>query len=488
MRTMPSVLLLFAGMAACCPATAEPDPVDIGTRRELFVDHSLIERMDGVRLELHHPQPAGVAMRFDRPWEGTYSQYVTVIKDAENFLMYYRGLPGLKDECTDRECTCLAESRDGIHWSRPNLRLYTVGGTLDNNVVLHGQTPDSHNFAPFLDANPGRTAAERFKAVAGVGGYGGLRGYVSPDGIHWKRLREEPFITEGAFDSQNLAFWSESENCYVCYFRTFTEGLGNSVRTISRATSPDFLAWSKPVRMEFDDSLKEHLYTNATHPYFRAPHIYVALPMRFCPRPGLADALFDRIAPNVDPAYVREARGECSDGMFMTSRGGNRYDRTFREAFFRPGLDPGNWVSRTVMAAWGVVPTGPGEMSVYYGQHDGQKTAHLLRCTLRTDGFASVNAPFSGGEMVTKPLLFAGRELEINYSTSAAGSLRVEIQDVEGKPIPGFMVDECIEIVGDQIERVVQWKAGADVSSLSARPVRLRFAMKDADLYSLRFR
>ncbi|MFA6245195.1 MAG: hypothetical protein WC655_29905 [Candidatus Hydrogenedentales bacterium] len=475
-------LLFVVALSACQAIAVEPEAVAIGESRELFVDHYLIERLEGARLELHHPQPAEVAMRFDRPWEGTYSQYVTIIKDGEKYLMYYRGLPGLKDECTDRECTCLAESADGIHWTRPNLGLYTVHGTLENNVVLFGQTPASHNFSPFIDTKPGVPASERFKAVAGVGGYGGLMGFASADGLRWTKLREEPIVTEGAFDSQNLAFWSESEQCYVCYFRTY-----NGVRTISRATSSDFLTWTKPAITDFDGHLEEHLYTNQTHPYYRAPHIYVAFPMRFCLRSGLSDAMFAQIAPNLDPLYTREAREECSDSVFMTSRGGNRYDRTFREAFFRPGLDPGNWVSRTVMAGWGVVPTGPNEMSIYYGQHDGQKTAHLLRCTLRIDGFASINAPFEGGELLTKPLQFSGNELEINYSTSAAGSIRVEVQNAAGEPIPGFTLDECPEIIGDQIERVVTWKAGGDVGALR-QPIRLRFVMKDADLYSLRFR
>ena len=127
------------------------------------------------------------------------------------------------------------------------------------------------------------------------------------------------------------------------------------------------------------------------------------------------------------------------------------------------------------------------EMSIYYGQHDGQKTAHLLRCTLRIDGFASLNASFAGGEMVTKPLVFTGHQLAINYSTSAAGGLRIEIQEANGRPIPGYALADCPEIIGDQIERVVAWTGGSDLSKLAGRAVRLRVTMKDADLYSLQF-
>jgi len=107
---------------------------------------------------------------------------------------------------------------------------------------------------------------------------------------------------------------------------------------------------------------------------------------------------------------------------------------------------------------------------------------------LRTDGFASVNAGYEGGEMVTKPFTFVGRELMINYSTGASGSIHVEIQDAPGRPLPGYALDDSVEMAGDEIERAARWKGGGDVSGLAGKRIRLRFVMKDADLYSLCFR
>jgi len=106
---------------------------------------------------------------------------------------------------------------------------------------------------------------------------------------------------------------------------------------------------------------------------------------------------------------------------------------------------------------------------------------------LRTDGFVSVNAPFRGGELSTKPLVFAGSKLEINFETSAAGGVRVEIQDESGSPFPGYALADCPEFIGDEINRVVAWSGGPGVAGLAGKVVRLRFALKDADLYSLRF-
>jgi hypothetical protein len=89
--------------------------------------------------------------------------------------------------------------------------------------------------------------------------------------------------------------------------------------------------------------------------------------------------------------------------------------------------------------------------------------------------------------MITKPLIFQGERLFINFATSAPGSVRVEIQDPDGKAIPGFALDEAEEQIGNEIEREVSWRAGNDVSALAGKPVRLRFVMKDADLYAMRF-
>ena len=131
----------------------------------------------------------------------------------------------------------------------------------------------------------------------------------------------------------------------------------------------------------------------------------------------------------------------------------------------------------------------PAELSFYVKDTARMKRPHRLRrYTLRLDGFASVYAPLTGGELLTRPLRFDGARLEINFSTSAGGRLRVEIQEETGQPIAGFTLDACHLQYGDQFDRVVSWESGADVSELAGRPVRLRFELKDADLYSFRFR
>ena len=163
------------------------------------------------------------------------------------------------------------------------------------------------------------------------------------------------------------------------------------------------------------------------------------------------------------------------------------------EAFIRPGLvQKGRWVYGDNFQALGILETesttagAPNELSVYVSEGL-WRTVGLRRYTLRIDGFVSVNAPLSGGEFVTRPIKFQGKELVMNFSTSAAGSVRVEIQTADGKQIQGCALEDCPEIFGDEIERVVTFKGGSDVGQQAGKPIRLRFVLKDADLYSFRF-
>lgn len=444
---------------------------DLRDRRELFVDTHMIASTSGsARLLLHAPTPADVAIRFDSPWDGPYSAYVTVFSDGDKVRMYYRGWQAVGPDTRDGlQYACYAESTDGGRtFVKPKLGLFEANGSKENNIVWGNP---SHNFAPFKDTRPGVPADEQYKAVQtykSTSGRGsGLAAYYSADGIHWRQAFPEPVMTKGAFDSQNLAFWDPNSKQYRSYYRVFT----NKVRDIAIATSDDFEHWTDPVLIkQSGDAPHEQFYTNATVSYFRAPQYYFCFPKRYVPnREGLKD--FKGI----------------SDAKFMSSRDGEHFDRTFLEAFIRPGRDPLNWGDRGTMPAWGIVQTGPDEMSIYYSQHYRHPTAHMRRGVLRLDGIASLHADGTPGELITKPFTFAGKMLTLNYATSAAGSVQVEIRNADGSSIPGFTIADAPEAFGDKIDVPFTWKQGADVSALAGKPVRLRIVLRDADVYSYRF-
>jgi hypothetical protein len=338
-----------------------------------------------------------------------------------------------------------------------------------------GPASTTHNFAPFKDTNPAAPPDQRYKAIGGSG-INGLFAMASPDAIHWRFLSQEPIIHKGEHpgsrnDSQNVAFYDSLRGEYVAFHRD----VRRNYRAIRRSASSDFIHWSDPEWIDLGDTPDEHLYTNAITPYFRAPHLYLGFPRRFV---GFRKLPKDAPWPEA-----------ISDQVFMTSRdGGQRWSRQFMEAFIRPGLDKENWTDRCGTISWGVVPTSDREMSLYWIEHLRHPTLRMRRGTLRLDGFASVHAGYRGGQFVTHPFTFTGRSLYLNYSTSAVGSIQVELQEAEsGRAIGAFRLEDNL-IYGDEIEGLVTWRGGSDLSHFFGKAVRLRFVMKDADVYALQFR
>ena len=225
--------------------SADPDVLDIGSRRELFVDRFLIDRIEGAQLVLHEPRPAETVIEIDRPWEGPFSFGLAVWKDGDTYRMYYRGWHANKVPAW-----CIAESADGIHWTKPDFGLVEVDGSRENNLV---GTVDGKPFANmtgvFLNTRPDAPASDKYIGIAPTRpSQSELRVHLwlSPDGVRWRELQDEPvFITDlfNAFDSAPSLFWSEAEQQYVLYFRYSIRGKPRGpdiipgVRTVARTTS-----------------------------------------------------------------------------------------------------------------------------------------------------------------------------------------------------------------------------------------------------------
>ena len=506
-----TILLLLSVTTA-----QENSTISIGSKRELFIDTHLIETLSGVRLELHAPTPKEIVLHHDKLWEGNGCNYYSIFRDGDIYRMYYDAWAHEPSTIPVHDVLiAYSESKDGKTWVRPELGLFEFNGSKKNNIVW--ASPKLDNWGSFKDSNPRCPADSRYKAF--YNGKGALMAAKSADGIHWSPMSDEPVLTDGAFDSHNLAFWDAERGHYRAYYRDFRMRDGSSgaalmsrsggIRDIKTATSDDFINWTKGEWLEYPGAPDEELYTNNIIPYYRAPHIYLGFPARYLDR-GWSDSMraLPQLADREERAGLKSytgASGKTSgnarygtaltDGLFMSSRDGRVFQR-WLEAFLRPGLRyTDNWVYGDNYQNWGLIetksdlPGAPDEISIYATEHYWRGAyTNLRRFVLRVDGFVSINAPGKGGEFTTRPLSFSGRELEMNFSTSVAGSVRVEIQDVGGRPIPGYALADCPEIFGDHLERVVAWKSGTDVSRLAGKSIRLRFVMKDADLYSIRFR
>jgi len=453
--------------------------IDIGTRMELFVDEYLIATLRGARLQVQHPERREVVLELDRPWEDNVGSFASAVQEGERIRLYYRAsIPDRSNKA--HRIAALAESTDaGKHFTRPNLGLFEFEGSKENNILFIGSLPGIP--PPFLDTNPHCKPEERYKGLSSK--WKALYAMCSPDGIHWTFMMDRPLEMDGTFDTVNTAFWDALSGCYRCFTRYFenlvpgveADVLGpkpTAVRAIQSSTSQDFLHWSKVVPHQYDDDYTMQLYTNATVPCPGAEHIYIAFPNRYV-QERIKEP--DHGAPGVN------------DALFMASRDAVHWKR-YPEAWVRPGLDDLNWTDRNNYPLWGIVQTSPTEWSMFISEHYRRTEARprLRRLSIRPHGFVSLHADYSGGECITKPITFAGGALRLNYATSAAGSVQVEIQDEQGAPFEGFGLDDMEPLFGDELNAPVAWKGGGDLSPLAGRPVRIRFVLKDADVFAFR--
>ena len=446
------------------------EPISIESQRQLFVDSHLIERMDNARLQLQQPQPREVVLVTDEPWEGNTCAYYTLFQDGDKYRMYYRGSHWNESskQATHREVVCYAESVDGVNWIKPKLGLFEFDGSKQNNIVWDGV--GGHNFTPFKDTNPNCKPQARYKALArgrslnktDTSSKHGLFAFRSPDGIRWELMHDEPVITEGAFDSQNLAFYDPVAGVYREYHRWFNRGK----RDIMQCQSDDFLNWKKPAPLKYTEASREHLYTNAIRQYGRAPQIFIGFPTRYLPDQG------QRVEP-----------------VFMTSRDGLHF-RRWSDALIPEDAPADRSGNRSNYMAWGLLklPDQERELSVYATEaYYTGPDSRLRRFVYRLDGFVSATADSSGGNLITKPLVFSGNQLEINYQASPTGSIRIELQELDGTPIAGRTFSECRPVTGDSISHHVQWDGGTSLQSLAGKPIRLAVEIHEAHLYSFRF-
>ena len=273
------------------------------------------------------------------------------------------------------------------------------------------------------------------------------------------------------------------------YFREW-DGAARRIRTL---TSTDFETWdySQSERLIYpglpdspsDQTLliagKQNLYTNACMLYERAPHITIGFPTY------KSDYYIDENGEVVQSERLQR----WNEPEFMSSRDGVTFQRGTEAVIPRDTAERqelyGNFMTRGLVQ----LPGNDEEYTIYAQEGDFiNGVGHMRMWTYRLDGFMSVRASELGGEIITKAIVFDGNKLVVNFVTSDEdGSIRVEIQDLEGNPMDGFALADCEPISGDAIEQQIVWTGGSDLSAISGMPVHLRFALENADLFSFRF-
>ena len=263
-------------------------------------------------------------------------------------------------------------------------------------------------------------------------------------------------------------------------------------RDIRLLVSKDFRTWAPAEELTYADGLELQMYTNNIMPYPRAPHILFGLPTRYYERRGWSanDSQFASAQTKRDRLKLYEWVGEreavaLTDALFMLSRDGKHFYR-YAEPFLTPGPETAeNWLYGDCYFAYGMTDADEHHYRLYMLERHGLPGGKpLASYRIRKDGFACIAAGHEPKTAVTKPLLFTGQELHLNFSTSAYGSIVAEVLEEDGTPIPGAV---SFEIYGDTTDRRVTLADGETFQRFAGRPVRLRFRMCEAELYAIWF-
>ena len=464
--------------------------------KQLFFDDHLIDQLSGAEKVLNQAvkHPANPLVVKDQPWEDNGPGYSTVIYDTEEaiYKLWY-GI-WIKDAKPSEQILCYATSKDGIRWEKP-----IINEQDGNNIVF---TPKITGFqCPGIFIDPvEKDPTKRYKMLFSAAPDGTDKSWstnaaYSPDGIHWTAEPQNPVAPFS--DTQICPFWDPQRGRYVAHIRY---GPPNS-RIASRIESEDFIHWSPKVtlfrRSNLDKPFFTKHYAMQVMPY---EGVYVGFLWAYhgeTIEPIPDDKLWmDKT--NLQLAYSR-------NGVVWNRVGRNgaiphrdlSADRDWRteaeQATFLPYGEHGkDWDWGSVQAMYQPLMVVDDQIRIYYfgqsGRHwstyhgDEKREKRLGLATIRLDGFISIETAGEGA-MTTRTLLFIGDTLEVN-ANGAGGSIQVEALDADGNVIEGFGKENCKPLATDSVRHVLQWNNNPDCHLIQARPIKLRFYLNKAKLYS----
>lgn len=484
-------------------------PLTIGDTRQLFIDDHNIESLAGVTKKMNQPTKhdgnplLAMVPRQDRSWDADMPfSFGSVLFDEQQqlFKMWY-GLHH-RGEHDSESVLCYATSKDGINWRKPKLGIHELHGTKQNNVVMNHSGHASGVFKDVLEKNP----AKRYKMLHMWRNYQVYASY-SADGLHWNaynRGQSVLFIPPG-HDSQMTAYWDRGLGKYVAIVRDRTGRIqdvrkrlitdatarrgwlklwnpdggsspeNHSIRRVGQAFSNDFVHWTDYQCIlgadDQDPPNQDQFYNMEVLPYGDL-------------RIGLMTVF------SHDPNYCRGAV------QLTYSRDGRNWHRAANRKVFLPLSQPGDF-------DWGIIyplqaPLIVGdEIWIYYTgygvDHHHQPPPNVTGflngiglAKLRLDGFVSVDAGTMEGTLTTRRFVFSGNQLVIN-TNAESGQVLVAILDADDKPLSGFSKRDCDPVQVNKTRQRISWNGKSDLAHVAGNPVKLRFYLKNAKLFSFMF-
>ena len=508
---------------------AEPSrtPLEIGQERQLFLDDHVVETMEPRVFRLlnqpvrYRDNPV-IPLGTDWQQKGGLSHggdAGAVLYDPERKLYRFYGwmIPWPPLGSSVRKFIFYAESEDGLHWRKPPLGQVRYLGYDTNFIRL-----------PFLgDASPGnlgvfrdpaaRRPQERYKIVfqGKQDGAGGLYPGYSADGIRFHRYPVSRPIIPFYSDTNNNAIWNPGTNEYLVYHRTYPRldrwfqpepvyPEGARVRTAAWAASRDFLDWDGPSDKQEPEERYFCFHADAADRIGdRDFYTLEVLPYGggLVGFTSVYHNLMGQIPAGTDLGKARSPWVDRIDVQLLWSRDARRFERVGDRRVFLPNGPEGSWdehLCYTVQAP--IVREDLGEIWIYYegfggrhvfNQRGEQQRGQIGLAILRLDGFVSITG---AGSLTTRPLVFEGNRLRINatgrdrYAGDGYGTVKVALLDGEtSQALPGYGLDDCRVFGGDSISHTVSWRGSADVGALEGKPVRVRFQVHRAKLFSFQF-
>ena len=456
----------FVASAAWSASNAAP--IRVGPRRQLFIDDSIVGSIESLTRVLHRPQkhPGNPVLTGTEPWEkwaiAINGRAVLYDEETREFRMWY--IAALRDPAAaagTRFKGCYAVSRDGIHWTKPNLGQVQWEGSRDNNILPWGENwlRRANVIKDAQDPDPDRRFKMTYADV--IGGRTAIVKAYSRDGLHWRLNGDgKPWFRGG--HNSNLLGWDPRTREYVLFPRVAGTPPGPGKRSrdaIGRSTSRDFVSWSEPqMVIEPGPEDGEKNFKGL------AAFVYGDLYLGFL--------------------WVFDWEGNA-DAELAFSHDCIQWQRASPGWYFFPRGEPGSWDRVTVMPVAPVIHQD--RIWIYYSganlPHQGsaveraesgwvengeriQRAGGLA--TLRLDGFASLDAGARGGNLLTRLIEAPGGDLAVN--ADVRGEMRAEILDEAGRTLPGYASTGCVPVRSDGLRQVIRWQGSANLEALRGKP------------------
>ena len=505
------------------------DPNTSSSRMRLLMPDDFNElRLCAWRVEQAKQDPNNPLLEGEMPWDrGGLGIHGTVLKDPIDglFKAWIVGTPaeetdegwanGWSSVANDRHRSiCYYESKDGIHWTRPELEMYPYGDHKKTNLIFPSSEFGLQAYAsvlvdPTVDDWPYQMWVLQTDTTVSKSPHGyGYHRYRSRDGKQWE------FVSgpiSGCILGDVLFVYPADDGGYVGYYRTGIEKQDDdhvpawedcARRTCFRCLSQDGNEWTKDDLMVITRSEQDHRDTQFMEcvPQ-KVAGGYVATVSAYHP---LSQTLDLRMAASRDgrqwwfpdrhhPCMANGPLGEYSGGMIWQSKN-LMVDGNTLFMYYAGSEGLHRQVSDTRAPS---IPIAHQETALDHGAHFLPFTTALCRASWEYDRLYALVSSAGGptpGVAVTKPADLTGQSLSLNLVTrppkkSAVpgldeGFIIVELLDGNGSPIPGFSERDCALLRGDHRSLKVTW-AGGDRAPQQAK--QAKFTLKRAFLYGFAF-